>query len=84
MTIESQLEVEMNGATLANVLPAVQFLETTGGRRLAVMDADDWTGLIEWLEDIEDRQVIRSALDRLNAGPEASGARPLESVLDEL
>jgi hypothetical protein len=84
MMIESQLEVEMSGATLANVLPSVQFFEITGGRRLAVMDADDWTGLIEWLEDIEDRQVIRSALDRLNAGPEASGALPLESVLDEL
>jgi hypothetical protein len=74
----------MNGVTLANLLPAVQFVEAPAGRRLAVMDADDWIGLLEWLEEVEDRQVIRANLDRLRAGPEISGALPLELVWDEL
>ena len=69
---------------LSDVLTNVQFVEAPSGRRLAVIDADDWGGLIEWLEDLEDRQIIRANLTRLRAGPEASGAVPLESVFDEL
>jgi hypothetical protein len=48
------------------------------------MDADDWIGLVEWFEDVEDRQVIRANLERLRAGPEDSGAVLLETILDEL
>ena len=48
------------------------------------MDADDWIGLVEWLEEIEDRQVIRANLARLRAGPKDSGAELLETILDEL
>ncbi len=50
----------MNGVPLSSVLSTVQFIEAPTGRRLAVMDADDWIGLVEWLEEIEDRQVIRA------------------------
>ncbi|HNS01055.1 MAG TPA: hypothetical protein PKM78_01580 [Anaerolineae bacterium] len=74
----------MNDSTLSNVLSSVQFVQAPTGRRLAVMDADDWLGLVEWLEDVEDRQVIRANLARLRAGPEDSGATPLETILDEL
>ena len=74
----------MNGVPLSSVLSTVQFIEAPTGRRLAVMDADDWIGLVEWLEEIEDRQVIRANLMRLRAGPEDSGAVLLESILDEL
>ncbi len=77
-------EVAMNGLALSNVLSSVQFVEAPTGRRLAVMDADDWMGLVEWLEEVEDRQVIRANLARLRAGPEDSGAVPLETILDEL
>ena len=73
----------MNDVALANVIPAIQFVEGPGGRRLAVMDADDWDGLVAWLEDVEDQRIIRSNVDRLRSGPEASGAIPLESILDE-
>ena len=52
----------MNGVALSGVLTSVQFVEAPSGHRLAIMDADDWGGLIEWLEDIEDRQIIRSAI----------------------
>jgi len=74
----------MSEQTLSQILTSVQFVDTPDGRRLAVLDADDWTGLIEWLEDTEDQRVIQAALERLRAGPEASGALPLEAALDEL
>ena len=74
----------MNDVTLSSVLGTVQFVEAPAGHRLAVMDADDWIGLVEWLEEIEDRQVVRANLARLWAGPEDSGAELLETILDEL
>jgi hypothetical protein len=67
----------MTGPLLSDVLTNVQFVEAPSGRRLAVIDADDWGGLIEWLEDLEDRQIVRANLTRLRAGPEASGAVPV-------
>lgn len=74
----------MNGVNLSTVLSSVQFVQAPTGRRLAIMDADDWLGLVEWLEEVEDRQVIWSNLARLRAGPEDSGAVLLETILDEL
>ncbi len=74
----------MNDVTLSSVLSTVQFIEAPTGRRLAVMDADDWIGLVEWLEEVEDRQIIRANLARLRAGQKDSGAVLLETVLDEL
>ena len=53
-------------ATLSEVLTSVQFL-TAGGRRLAVLDADEWEGLVEWLETIEDIQIAQRALEQLRA-----------------
>ncbi len=74
----------MNKLTLAQVLPSVQFVTTSTGERLAILSADDWEGLIEWLEDVEDKNVVQNALERLRVGPEQSGAIPLEVALDEL
>lgn len=68
----------MSEHTLSQILTSVQFVPAPDGRRLAVLDADDWEELLEWLEDLEDQQIVRSALDRLRAGPEASGALLLE------
>lgn len=74
----------MNGVNLSTVLSSVQFVQAPTGRRLAVMDADDWLGLVEWLEEVEDRQVIRANLARLRAGPEDSGAVPCVASADGL
>ena len=74
----------MNDVTLSSVLSTVHFVDAPTGRRLAVMDADDWIGLVEWIEEIEDRQVVRVNLARLRAGPEDSSAELLETILDEL
>jgi hypothetical protein len=74
----------MTEQKLTDILTSVQFVVAPSGKRLAILDADDWAGLIEWLEDIEDQRVVEAAKERLNAGPEASGAIPLEDALDEL
>jgi hypothetical protein len=73
----------MSEQVLSQIPSSVQFVSASDGR-LAVLDADDWGGLIEWLEDLEDQSIVRNALDRLRAGPEASGAIPLETALNDL
>jgi len=49
-----------------DVLQAVQFV-TVKGKRLAVMSAEDWEALIEWLETTEDIKVAGEALAELDA-----------------
>jgi hypothetical protein len=73
-------------ATLSEVLTSVQFL-TAGGRRLAVLDADEWEGLVEWLEAIEDIQIAQRALEQLRTAggdPETAGWLRWEDVQHEL
>lgn len=53
----------MNGPDL---LQSVQFV-TVKGRRLALVDADDWETLVEWLETVEDRQILRESAEALKA-----------------
>lgn len=49
-----------------DALESVQFV-TVKGKRLAVMDAENWEALIEWLETFEDFQIARDALAQLRA-----------------
>lgn len=49
-----------------DVLQSVQFI-TAKGKRFAVLNAEDWEALIEWLETIEDLQIARKALAELKA-----------------
>jgi len=65
----------MNGTDL---LQAVQFV-TVNGKRLAVLSADDWEALIEWLETLEDTQIARQAFADLQA---ANGNRAQAGWLD--
>jgi predicted DNA-binding protein len=50
--------------TGTQALQSVQFV-TVKGKRLAVLSAEDWEALIEWLEDLEDVQVATDAFTRL-------------------
>jgi hypothetical protein len=45
-------------------LQSVQFV-TVKDKRLAVIDAGDWEALVDWLEEVEDRQVVQKALEEL-------------------
>ena len=45
-------------------LQSVQYV-TAKGKRLAVIDIDEWEALIEWLETLEDVQIAKQAYEEL-------------------
>jgi hypothetical protein len=47
-------------------LQSVQYV-TAKGKRLAVIDIEDWEALIEWLETLEDGRLARQAYEELKA-----------------
>jgi hypothetical protein len=47
-------------------LQSVQFV-TVNGKRMAVVDGDDWEAMIEWLETIEDIDAAHKAYAALQA-----------------
>ena len=47
-------------------LQSVQFV-TVKGKRLAVVSAEDWEALIEWLESLEDLNIAEEAFAALKA-----------------
>jgi hypothetical protein len=47
-------------------LQSVQFVSAKG-QRFAVITAEDWEALIEWLETLEDTQIARMAFAELKA-----------------
>lgn len=53
------------------ILQSVQYV-TVEGKRLAVVDEEDWESLIEWLETLEDIEAAEQAFEELKA---ASGDR---------
>ena len=69
-----------------DALRSVQFV-TVNGRRFALLSADDWEALVEWLEDLEDTQIARDALDALKAAggdPTKAGWIDWETVRHDL
>jgi hypothetical protein len=46
--------------TALDLLQSVQFV-TVKGERLAVLGADEWEAMIDWLETLEDTQIAREA-----------------------
>jgi PHD/YefM family antitoxin component YafN of YafNO toxin-antitoxin module len=61
-----------------DALQSVQFV-TANGKRFAILSADDWEALIEWLETLEDIQIARQAFAELKA---AGGDRKRAGWLD--
>lgn len=53
----------MNGL---DALQSVQFV-TARGKRFAVLNAEDWEALVEWLEMLGDLQIAREAFAELKA-----------------
>ena len=52
--------------TGTQALQSVQFV-TVKGKRLAVLSAEDWEAMVEWLETVEDVQVAQQAFEHLKA-----------------
>jgi hypothetical protein len=72
--------------TALEALQSVQFV-TVNGRRLAVINADDWDCVVEWLETLEDVAVAKEAhrtLEAVAGNREAAGWLRWDSVRDEL
>ena len=64
-----------------DMLNSVQFVVDREGHRSAVqMSVDDWDMLLNYLEDLEDKALIKDALPRLVQGPEKAGALAWEDV----
>lgn len=57
--------------TALEAMQSVQFV-TVKGKRFALVSAEDWEALIEWLETLEDVDIAKQAMAELKA---ASGDR---------
>ena len=57
---------EVREMTALEVLQSVQYV-TVKGKRLAVVGAEDWEVVIEWLETLEDIEAAREAHEALKA-----------------
>ena len=67
-------------------LQSVQYV-TVKGKRFAVLDADDWEALVEWLETLEDLEIARQAsvaLQRARGRREKAGWLRWDDVKGEL
>jgi hypothetical protein len=72
--------------TALEALQSVQFV-TVNGRRLAVLNAEDWDCVVEWLETLEDVALTseaRRALDAAGGSRETAGWLRWDDVRDEL
>jgi hypothetical protein len=68
------------------LLQSVQYV-TVKGKRLAVVNANDWEALIEWLETLEDIQIAKQAFAELKAfggDRQQAGWLPWDEVKEEL
>ena len=52
--------------TALEALESVQYV-TVKGKRLAIVSADDWEAMIEWLETLEDVELAKEAFAQLKA-----------------
>jgi hypothetical protein len=64
--IDVQREHAGSAMTGLEALQSVQYV-TVQGKRLAVINMNDWEALIEWLETVDDVQTAREAFAALKA-----------------
>lgn len=72
--------------TALEALQSVHYV-TIGEKRFAVIDAEDWEALVEWLETVEDVQTAKEAVAELKAfggDPQEAGWLRWDDVKGEL
>jgi len=52
--------------TALEALQSVQFV-TVKGKRFALVNADDWEAVIEWIQTLEDVDIAKEAIAELKA-----------------
>ena len=66
---------ELKEAGAFGMLKSVQVVVDQDGRPAAVqINIKAWEALLDWLEDIEDRALVRAMIPRLRSGPEKAKA----------
>ncbi len=72
---------------VTELLQSVRFVVGNEGKPTdAVIAIDVWNELVEWLEDLEDAQLVRDGLAKVRAAgsPEAAGLVPWSQITAEL
>jgi len=72
--------------SILELVRSVQFISAKG-KRFAIIDAEEWEMLIDWLENLEDAQILQEAATELSlAEGDRTGAGWLEwaSVVGEI
>jgi len=72
--------------TALEALESVQYV-TVKGKRLAIVSADEWEAMIEWLETLEDVGLAKEAFAQLKAAGgdrEQAGWRKWDDVKEDL
>ena len=65
-------------------LESVQLVVGPDGRPTAVqIGIETWNALLDWLEDNNDRELVKAAILKLRLGPQAAGALHWQDVRDE-
>jgi len=64
-----------------DIFKDVRYVIDKDGKRAAIqLDINDWSSLLDYLEDLEDRALIRDKLSRLLQNPQKSGAMSWDEV----
>ena len=67
-----------------DILKSVQYVVNQKGKPAAVqIDIAAWESLLDWLEDLDDRTLVKAVLPRLRLGPEKAGALLWDEVKAE-
>jgi hypothetical protein len=73
-TAETPQNIKAN-APLSELVASVRYLVDESGLKTdVVLPLASWEELLVWLEDLEDRAMVRAWLPQLKEGPSASGA----------
>ncbi len=62
-------------------LKSVQFVVGPDGQPSAVqLDIETWESLLDWLEDVDDRALVKQVLPKLRSHPTNAGALRWDNV----
>ncbi len=65
-------------------LKSVQFVVGQDGQPSAVqLDIETWESLLDWLEDADDRALVKQVLPKLRSHPAKAGALRWDNVKNE-
>jgi len=84
MTVLTPESTEEVSRLLNEVLSSARYMvDAQGGKTDVVLSLSIWEKILVWLEDLDDRIVVREWLPRLQAGPASSGALRWDDVSAE-